>query len=117
MALAAVLAGHAKGDALVDEAVVADDGGLANDDAHAVVNHEPAADLGRRVDFHPIALARVSGDEGGQRVGAVLPEPVGAAVGPDGVHAGVPEDDVCRRVHGGVALDNAGYVLAERVKH
>jgi hypothetical protein len=45
--LAGVLACAAEGDALVEEAVVADFGGLADDDAHAVVDEEAAADARR----------------------------------------------------------------------
>ena len=52
VALAAVLARAAERDALIEQAVVADLRGLADDDAGAVVDDEPSADLGGRVDLN-----------------------------------------------------------------
>ena len=52
MALAGLVAGASKRDALVERAIIADDGGLTDDDAHGVVDEEPTADLGARVNFH-----------------------------------------------------------------
>ena len=46
MALAGVLAGAAQGDPVIDGAVVADLGGLTENDAHAVVDEQLVADLG-----------------------------------------------------------------------
>ena len=46
MALAVFLACAAEGHALVERYVVADDGGLADDDAHAVIDEKAAADFG-----------------------------------------------------------------------
>ena len=45
MTLAGLVAGAAERDALVEHAVVAHDGSLANNDAHGVVDKEALADL------------------------------------------------------------------------
>ena len=58
MALAGLVAGAAKRDALVERAIIADDSGLADDDAHSMVDEEPSADLGTRVNFHTRHEAR-----------------------------------------------------------
>ena len=52
MALAGLIAGASKRDALVERAIIADDGGLTDDDTHGVVDEESAADLGAWVNFH-----------------------------------------------------------------
>ena len=48
-----VLSGAAQSHAVVDQAVVADLGSLADDDAHAVVHHQAAADLRAGMDLDP----------------------------------------------------------------
>ena len=45
VALACLIAGAAQGDALVERAVIANDRGLANDDAHGMVDEEVLADV------------------------------------------------------------------------
>ena len=80
MALALILARTAEGDVLVDQAVVADHSGLADDDAHAVVDHQPLADgrAGMDLDagFVACALTQPACDE----FHVVDLEPVRAAV-------------------------------------
>ena len=51
MALAVLLAGSAERHALVERDVVADDGGLANHHAHAVIDKQAPADLRARDEF------------------------------------------------------------------
>ena len=70
MALAVVLAGAAQGDAVVDQAVVADLGGLADDDAHAVVDDQAAADRGAGVDLNAGPEAGPLGDSAGPGSGS-----------------------------------------------
>ncbi len=94
MALAVVLAGAAQGDAVIDQAVVPDLGGLPDDDAHAVVYDQAAADLGAGVDLNAGAVPGDLGVEPGQEGKVVTVEPVGDAVEDDGVDAGVEEKDL-----------------------
>ena len=63
---AAVQRGAAQGHALVDGAVVADDGGLADHHAEAVVDEDAPADGGARVDLDAGDDAREIGDEAAQ---------------------------------------------------
>ena len=51
VALAGVPGGAAEGDAVIEGHVIADQGGLADHDAHAVVDEEAATDGGTRVDL------------------------------------------------------------------
>ena len=104
MALAVVLAGAAQGDAMIDQAVVADLGGLADDDAHPVVNDQAAADLGAGVDLNAGDVAGQLGVQAGQEGKVVTVEPVGDAVEDDGVDAGVEEKDLQLAAGGRVAL-------------
>ena len=67
MALAHVLAGAAQGDAVVNQAVVPDLGGLADDKAHAVVDDQALADGGAGVDLDAGAAAAGLGDQAGQK--------------------------------------------------
>ena len=111
VALAGVLAGAAQGDAVVDGAVVADLGGLAKDDAHAVVDEQPAADGGAGVNLDAGLVAAPLADPPGQEKVAPLVQPVGDAVVHQDVKARVQQHDfqhgACGRV---LALDVAGVV-------
>ena len=94
MALALVLAGAAQGDAVVDQAVVPDLRRLADDDAHAVVDDEPAADSGTGVDLdagpEPAPLAH----QPGQEEQPVPVEAVGQPVVQRGMHARIEQKDL-----------------------
>ena len=94
--LAGLLAGTTQGDALVDHAVVADDGGLPHDDAHAVVDEKAPADLGAGVDLDAELAAAARRKPAGQAMVAAGPEPVLAAIRPDGPQARGVEDDAYR---------------------
>lgn len=103
MALTAVLAGHAQGDALVQQAVVADDGGAADDHAHAVVDGEVTTDRRGGVDVRGKPPVRALGHKQRELVHAVLPQPVVRAVRPHDVRASGEEHDVRERLCRGVA--------------
>ena len=68
--------------------------GLADDDAHTVVNDEAAADLSARVDLNAGKVSGQLGIEPGQEKEPVAVEPVGHPVEEDGVNAGVKEQDL-----------------------
>jgi hypothetical protein len=110
------LAGAAEGDVLVEGDVVAEDGGFADDDAHAVVDEEAAADVGGGVDLDAGVEASDLGAEAGEESEVVAPEPVLDAVGPDGVEAGVAEDDHEPRGSGGIAVEDSADVFADGVE-
>ena len=103
VALAHVLAGAAQGDAVVDQAVVPDLGGLADDDAHAVVDDQALADGGAGVNFDSGAPAAGLGDPAGEQLQVVLIAPVGPAVAAGGFQSGIEQQHLQRSTGGGVA--------------
>ena len=95
MALSGVLAGAAQRHAVVDGAVVADLAGLAEHDAHAVVDEQAPADGSTGVDLDAGAAASV-----------VLVQPVRNAVIDQNMKTGVQQNDLQHAACGGVlALD------------
>ena len=62
VALSALVAGASERDALVEDAIVAHDGRLADDYAHGVVDEEAAAQLGGRMDLDAGEEARCLGE-------------------------------------------------------
>ena len=118
MALAALKAGAAERDPLVDGHARADLGGLADHDAGAVVDEEVVADPGGRVDLDP-------GDGAGRRRArrddrdAGLVQGVGEAVGEDRLDPSPGGEDLERAgVAGrGVAVARGGDVGADLLDH
>ena len=80
VALAHILAGAPQGHPLVEQAVVSQLGGLADDDAGAVVDDQPAADGGAGVDLNAGPEPGPLGQEAGQEFQPVAVEPVGQPV-------------------------------------
>ena len=106
MAFAGILAGTAQRYPVVDGAVISDLAGLAEHDAHAVVDKQTLADGGTRVDLDAGAVAAMLADPAGQEKVPVLIQPVGNAVVDQDMEAGVQQDDLQHAACGGVlALD------------
>ena len=91
MALADILAGAAEGDALVEQAVVADFRRRADDDAGPVVDDQPPSDFGRRVDLDAGEEFGELREEAGEKTQAVGIKPMGGAVEKGGVEAVVEQ--------------------------
>src|SRR5690606_26469694 len=79
--------------ALVDGAVIAHDGGLADDDAESVVDEDPPADLRAGMDFDAGEHAAQVRDESSRPQPAAAPQSVGQAVHEDGVQTRVAGED------------------------
>ena len=94
MALAVVLAGAPQGDPVVEQAVVADLGRLADDDAHAVVDDQPPADLRAGVDLNSRPAAAPLAHQPGQEEEPVPVEKVGKPVVDERVHARVEQKNL-----------------------
>src|SRR5205085_4007911 len=86
-------AGAAQSDALVQQAIVADLGGLSDDDSHPVVDEEAAPDIRARVDLDPGKEAVDLGDEARQDRNAPAIELMSHPVPHDGVEAGIAQQD------------------------
>ena len=117
MALAGLLAGSAEGDALIHENVVPDFGGLADNDAHAVVDEEAAADGGSGMDFNAGHGAGELRDDASEGEPASAVDAMGDAVDEDGVESGVAEEDFKHAAGGGVALEDGMDLLPEVREH
>ena len=102
VALAGLVAGAAERNALVEHAVVAHDGGFADDDAHGVVDKEVLANLRGRVNLDAGDMTGELREHTGERSVAVLPEPMLGYVVPLGVKTGVRKENDQTVLRGGV---------------
>ncbi len=94
MPLPLVLPGAPQGHPLVEQAVVPNLGGLADDNAAAMVNDQPPANGGPRVDFDTRFIPGMLGNPAGQEIPMVQVQPVGRPVPQQGVDAGVEEKNL-----------------------
>jgi hypothetical protein len=119
VALAAGEAGAAEGHALVDRHVVAHLGRFADHHARAVVDEQPAADLGGRVDLDPGEHLRDVGQHARCERHAGLVEGVRDAVREQRLHAPHREQDLraADAARGRVALLGGREVLAHLARH
>ena len=94
VALALVLTGTAKGHAVVQQAIIANLGGLADDDTHAVVDDQTAADGSTGMDLNTgpesAPLRNAAGDEGHM----THMEKMGDAMIHGCMDAGIEEEDL-----------------------
>ena len=93
-----------QGHPVIEHAVIADFGGLPDDDAHAVVDEEPSPDGGPGVDFHTAGEPGNLGEGAGQELVPVDPQLMGDPVCPDRVQAGVHDEDLQRATGGRIVL-------------
>ena len=93
----------AQGRAVEEHDVVADLGGLADDDPHAVVDEQAVAELGGGVDLDARGgPRRLREQASGQPQAGLVPHLVCEPVGPHRVHARVRDGDLEARARGGV---------------
>jgi len=103
--------------ALVNGAVVADLGGLADHDAHAMVHEDAAADDRPGMDLDAGQKARQVRDKAAGPAQPVRPAPVRDAVHPQRVQAGIAGDDFPGGARGRVAVADRLDVLAQAAQH
>ena len=115
MAFAGLVAGAAERNALVKYTVVAHDGGLADDDAHGMVDKEVLADLCGGMNLDAGDVAGDLREHAGERAMAVLPEPVLGHVVPLGVQARIGKEDDQTVLRGGVLRLDGLDVLANGI--
>ena len=115
MALAGFVAGAAERNALVEHAVVAHDGGFADDDAHGVVDKEMLADLCSGMNLDAGDVAGDLREHTGERAMSMLPQPVLGHMVPLGVQAGVGQEDDQTVLRSGVLRLDGFDVLANGI--
>lgn len=111
MTLTCLLTGAAERDALIEHDVIADDGGLADDDTAAVVYEEAAAYLGGRMDLDAGGETRELREPTRETLHVMLPQPVLPAMVPYRMQAGIGQDDRGRRRARGIPVLRRLYVL------
>jgi hypothetical protein len=103
---------------MVDVAIVADLGGFADDDSHAVVDDEAAAELRGGMNLDSRQPARDVRRESPKKIQVVGPQPVRQAVPHDRMHARVAKQYFNIRSGGGIPLSIAAQRLTqEHVSH
>ena len=115
VALAGLVAGASERDALIEHAVVAHNGGLADDDAHGVVDKEVLADLCGGMNLDAGDMTGELREHAGERAMSMLPEPVLGHVVPLGVQAGVRKENDKTVLRGGVLRLDGLDVLANGI--
>lgn len=113
--LAGLVTGAAERDALVEHAVVAHDGGFADDDAHGVVDKEALADLCGGMNLDAGDVAGDLREHTGERAMSMLPEPMLGYVVPLGVQARIGKEDDQTALRGGVLRLDGLDVLANGI--
>ena len=78
---------------MIKVAIIAHLGGFTDDDAHAMINDEAAADDGGGVDFDAGQPAREVRRKPPQKIEVMSPQPMRQAMPHDGMHARVAEQD------------------------
>ena len=117
MTLTFVPAGTAKGHTLIEGDVVADFGGLTDDDAHAVINKEAPTDLRARMNFdasHPTTEVR---HHARQPLPATAPQRVRYAMQPDCMQSRIASDNLKGITRRRVAMKYALDILLHALKH
>ena len=109
MALADVFAGAAERCALVNGHIVAHNGGLADDHAHAVVDEHALANDRAGVDLNAGKMPGKLRNDAGKELAMMMVEPMGRAVHKDRPKTRVAKNDLqrvsCSRVAGEDSLD------------
>ena len=117
VALAVVLAGAPQGDPVVEQAVVADLGRLADDDAHAVVDEQALADLRAGVYLDAGHMPRKLRKRTREEKVLVLIEPVCLAVVKQSMEALIEEDDLERGARRRVAVADRASVVEQALEN
>src|SRR5258708_39120826 len=94
MPLAFLLARPSESYALIERDIVSDNGGLADDRAHAVVDEETSPNFCAGMNLNPSKQARHLRHESCQKTHAVKPQPVAEAMCPNGVQSRIQEENL-----------------------
>ncbi len=98
---------------MIEGAVIADLGGLADHDAHAVVNEQTAADRGARMDLDPRRHPSDMRDKAARKIPATHPQPMRHAVEEQCLEAGITQHDFKARPGRGIARKRCVNLVAQ----
>jgi len=117
MALAGFLPGAAKRDALIQEAVIPDFSGFADNDAHAVIDEKTASDGRAGMDFNAGYPAGGLGNEARDEGDASPVKRVGEAMKKDGVETWITQQNLDNALRGGVLAEDRVDLFLDRSEH
>ena len=89
-------------------------GGLADDDARAVIHEEEAPDGRPGMDVDARALVGVLAHEAGQEDGPFLQQPMGETMDGEGEEARIAEDDLVEALRRRIAVEGGLHVLGQK---
>jgi hypothetical protein len=118
--LAFVIGGEmpgAEGDGLIDAHIVADDRGLADHDAGAVIDEETRSDAGARMDVDSRPGMGDLRDQACHQLRVQPVQDVGEPVMDDRGHAGIADQDLREIPGGGIADEGGAKVIDEKAAH
>lgn len=101
---------------LVNDDVIFDDGGFSDHDTHAMVDKDPPADSGGRMNFDAGDEPRQIRKEARRKAQMPVPQAMENAVKPKGMKAGVAEEDIQARQSRGIVGHRGRDVLPDARK-
>ena len=106
MALALLPARATQRDAVIERAVIADDGGFSDHHAHAVIDEEAVPDLRPGVNLDTGPPARKRRDHSSRPAQTLVPQPVREPVHQHGMHTRIGRHDLPERLRGRIPLED-----------
>jgi hypothetical protein len=92
---------------MIEHTIVADLAGFPDHNAHPVIDEQPTADLRPRVNFDAREKSARLGNDSGDHKQAVLKKPMGDPMAPDGVQAGIGQDNLQHATGGRVVIEDS----------
>ncbi len=115
--LAVILAGTAKGNALINGHIITNLSGFANDNAGTMIDEEPSSDSGTGMDLNTGTAFGVGRDPSGQQQMVAFIQTVGESMPTQRSDAGVTKQHFGRAAGGRVTGENGGDIFFQMIKH
>ena len=112
-ALLARRPGAAEGHPMIERAIIADLGGFADHDAHAVIDEQAAADARPGVDLDPGQYPPDMRHEAAGQIPAVLPQPMREAIIEQSLKPGIAQHDFEPRSGRRIARQSRIYLVSQ----
>ena len=102
---------------MIEGHVIADLGSLTNNDTHAMINKETAADFGPGMNFNPCQQARQLHDCPRQHFQPPAPEPVRQTIGQHHMDRRIKQQDAEHPASSRITVNNCPKFIFQRRKH